>query len=498
MGDQFALFRSLLDHTSDGIEVVDPETGRFVDVNQSACRAHGYTRDEYLRLRVPEIDARMSEQAWFESREKLRSGAPVVQSGRHRRKDGSVFDVELSAVWVKDGRDYILTIVRDISARTRAERELEESQDQLRHAQKMEAVGRLAGGIAHDFNNLLTVINGNIETVLGSTSEQSQIHELLRDIAEAGKRGANLTRQLLAFSRKQVLLPRVVDINALLRDVFGLLQRVIGEDVEATFVPSETNGGVKIDPGQFEQAIVNLVVNARDAMPRGGHLTLTTGHSYCPDSGHCVVVRVADDGSGMDESTRARIFEPFFTTKEQGRGTGLGLAMVYGFVKQSGGHIDVQSTLGVGTTVSIHLPVATEAISLPPPRVLPQPDRRGTETILLVEDELAVRRLAKRALTARGYQVVEAIDGQHALEVARTHRGAIDLLVSDLVMPRIGGRELAQLIARDRPQVRTLFISGYIDPELALNPDYLQKPFGTSELVTRIREVLDATGAGSS
>jgi CheY-like chemotaxis protein len=360
----------------------------------------------------------------------------------------------------------------------------------------MEAVGRLAGGIAHDFNNLLTVINGNVEAVLASTSEQNPNYELLRDIAEAGKRGSSLTRQLLAFSRKQVLLPRVVDLNVLLREIFGLLQRVIGEHIEVSFVPSDADTPVKIDPGQLEQAIVNLVVNARDAMPKGGRLSITTERRVCASHEPCVVVRVADTGTGMDAATKSRIFEPFFTTKEQGRGTGLGLAMVYGFVKQSGGHIDVQSSLGEGTTFSIHLPLADEPAP-PSARVPARPDRRGHETILLVEDEDAVRRLARRALAARGYQVLEAKDGEQALEVSRAHPGTIHLLVSDLVLPRLGGRELAERLVRDRPNLRTLFISGYIDPELLVAPDYLQKPFGTTELVTRIRECLDIE-AGSS
>jgi CheY-like chemotaxis protein len=360
----------------------------------------------------------------------------------------------------------------------------------------MEAVGRLAGGIAHDFNNLLTVINGNVEAVLASTSEQNPNYELLCDIADAGKRGSSLTRQLLAFSRKQVLQPRVVDLDELLRDTFCLLQRVIGEDIEASLVPSDGGAAVKIDPGQFEQAILNLVVNARDAMPKGGRLSITTGRSVCPELGECVVVRVIDSGTGMDACTKSRIFEPFFTTKEQGRGTGLGLAMVYGFVKQSGGHIDVQSSPGEGTTFSIHLPLADEAPSVKPSsRVPAKPDRRGHETILLVEDEDAVRRLARRALTARGYSVIEAKDGEQALEVARAHPGTIDLLVSDLVLPRLGGREVAERLVRDRPNLRTLFISGYIDPDSIVSPDYLQKPFGTTELVTRIREILDTEEA---
>jgi PAS domain S-box-containing protein len=497
-GDHFSKFRALLDRASDGIEVVDPETARILDVNSSACKAHGYSREEFLRLRVFDLNPSVSATFWEEACEKLRHGERLVHEGRHRRKDGSELDVEVSATWVDDEHQYILAVVRDISARTEAERALAESQEQLRQAQKMEAVGRLAGGIAHDFNNLLTVIDGNVEALLASTSEQDPSFELLRDIAEAAKRGSSLTRQLLAFSRKQVLLPRVVDLDGLLRDLFGLLQRVIGEHIETSFVPSDVETRVKIDPGQLEQAIVNLVVNARDAMPKGGRLTIATGRSVCADFGACAVVRVVDTGTGMDAATKSRIFEPFFTTKEQGHGTGLGLAMVYGFVKQSGGRIDVQSSLGEGTAFSIHLPLADEPACAPASARGPaKPDRRGHETLLFVEDEAAVRRLARRALTARGYHVLEAKDGEEALEVARAHSGPIDLLVSDLVLPRLGGRELAERLLRERPSLRTLFFSGYIDPELLATPDYLQKPFGTTELVSRIREILD-TAAGSS
>jgi two-component system cell cycle sensor histidine kinase/response regulator CckA len=795
-------FRVLLDHANDAIEVIDPQSGRFLDVNDKACRAHGYTRDEYLSLTIPDIDPLMTPEHLKDSMDEVRrSGTDVIES-QHRRKDGSVFPVEINKTYIRLDRDYLVAVVRDITERKqveaalrasesrfralvedtvpaaivvvqgnriryinatgerllgyppgamlemnfwdtvrsdykdiirdrglarlrgepvptkyevpvitrsgeerwldvsitstefegqpasigcafditerkraeallagqnrilemialgaplddiltnlmrliesqghgmlcsillldddgvhvqggvapslpgayltaleglsigpragscgtamylrkpvivtdiledplwdacrplaaphglracwstpiashdgnvlgsfaiyyrevrspgdaetrlieigtnlagiaiqrkRGEDALQTSREQLRHAQKLEAVGRLAGGVAHDFNNLLTVINGCSELVVNSLAADDSNRDLLGEVRKAGERAAHLTHQLLAFSRKQVLQPQVVSLNVLLRDLLKLLQRLIGEDLDLTLAPDEALGLAKVDPGQFEQAITNLVVNARDAMPHGGRLTIETHNAdlnaeYAeryPDvaAGAYVLVSVRDSGEGMDEATKARIFEPFFTTKQAGKGTGLGLAMVYGFVKQSGGHIEVFSEPDRGTTFKLYLPRAEQdAPSEPLTAVHDVP--KGTETILLVEDEDAVRALVNRVLSSNGYTVLQAPDGTDAIAVAEQHRGPIDLLVTDLVMPRMSGRQLAQNLARTRPRMRVLFMSGYSDetvlPDQVIGPDigFLQKPFTPVGLARKIREVLDADETG--
>ncbi len=498
--EALTLFRALIDRAGDAIEVVDPETGRFLDVNEKACLVHGYTREEYLSLTVADVNPAGSARPWSEFAEELRQAGFVSVEGQHRRKDGSLFPVEVHVNYIRLSRDYIVAVVRDISDRRRLE-------EQLRQAQKMEAVGRLAGGVAHDFNNLLTVINGYSELLFDSLPPGDPGRALVGEIRGSGQRATDLTRQLLAFSRRQVLQPQVVSLHARLAELSRLLRRLIGEDVELDVVSDPALGLVKIDPGQFEQAIINLVVNARDAMPLGGRLTLEArdvelGTDYAAQHsevgpGLYVRVAVSDTGEGMDEATRAHIFEPFFTTKEPGKGTGLGLAMVYGFIKQSNGHVEVYSEAGHGTTFKIYLPRAGETT----PTAQPTPDLpaapEGTETVLLVEDEEALRALARRVLQAAGYRVLEAGNGEEAVRVAREHTGPIDLLVTDLVMPRMGGRQLADALVEARPALHVLFTSGYTgeaiprNGELGLGLAFLQKPFTPTGLARKVREVLD-------
>jgi len=380
-------------------------------------------------------------------------------------------------------------------------------EDQLRQAQKMEAVGQLAGGIAHDFNNLLTAILGSTQLLLHATPPGDGRREDIEEIKNAGLRAAELTRQLLAFSRRQVLAPKVLDMNAVVSQMDKMLRRLIGEDVELVTQLARDLGPVSADPGQLEQVLLNLAVNARDAMPRGGRLTIETANVVLTEEyserhhrlppGQYVLLAVSDTGVGMDEATQKHLFEPFFTTKEVGKGTGLGLATVYGIVKQSGGYIWVYSEPGHGTTVKVYLPrVPGAAEPLPVAAATPEL-RRGSEIVLLVEDAAPVRSLARKSLESYGYTVLEAADGPAALDLAARHPRGIDILVTDVVMPGMSGRELAERLAPARPAMRVLYTSGYTDDAmvrqgvLRAGVAFLQKPFVPETLARKVREVLD-------
>ena len=752
--ESLTLFRSLIDHIQDSIEVIDPQTGRYLDVNDQTCLAHGYTREEYLALTVMDIDPMVEANSWENSGGTEQwEGAHVFES-HHRRKDGSLFPVEVKANFIRLDRDYIVCVVRDITERKKVEAALKESEaryrtlfddnpsmyftleadgtvssvnrfgaeqlgytiaeltgasvlhvfypedkaaalqavqrclahpdqtfrwslrkvrkdgsmlwveetarairradsslvvlvvceeiterkraeqalveshsllkavfegtpdamyvkdlagrylmintagagllaqpveelmgkddralftsdaaqqimardravietttpqlfeetlttagitrtyltskgvyrdaqgkvigligisrdvteqkrleEQLRQAQKMEAVGRLAGGVAHDFNNLLTVINGYSQLTYRRLAPNDPNRRLIGEIYSAGERAATLTNQLLAFSRKQVLQPEVVSLNSLLDDLVKLLRRLIGEDIDLALVPDDNLGLVKVDRSQFEQTIINLAVNARDAMPEGGRLTIETYNTVLdlhykerfPEvrPGPYVCVTVSDTGTGMDAATKARVFEPFFTTKDPGKGTGLGLAMVYGFVKQSGGHVEVYSEVGYGTTFKIYLPPVEEAVSSFNTSADITTPPKGQETILLVEDEAPVRNLVQFVLHAQGYTVLEARDGQEALGMAERHPTEIHLLVTDLVMPRMSGRQLADQLRQTRPNVCILYMSGYTDEAvirhglLEAHVGFLQKPFNPAVLAHKVRELLDEKG----
>jgi two-component system cell cycle sensor histidine kinase/response regulator CckA len=394
----------------------------------------------------------------------------------------------------------LVGISRDVTDIKRLEADFQQ-------AQKMDAVGRLAGGVAHDFNNLLSVIIGYSELLFNQLGPEDDKRSLIYEVQRAGERAAGLTRQLLAFSRKQVLKPRVISLNPLLADMNRMLRRLIGEDIALVEALAPELGMVKVDPGQFEQAVINLAVNARDAIRGTGRLTIDTRNARMDEQsperhlevppGEYVVVAVSDTGHGMDEATLARIFEPFFTTKEAGKGTGLGLAMVYGFVKQSGGHLDVQSKPNGGTTIRLYLPrVADFETALMPPaeefRVT-----GGDETILLVEDEEALRVLVRQVLQSYGYTVLEARDGQDGLWMAQQHGSAIHALLTDLVMPRMGGRELADRLSEQRPNLRVLFMSGHSeDPplhrgDLGAGAALVHKPFSPLALAREVRHLLD-------
>ena len=380
-------------------------------------------------------------------------------------------------------------------------------EEQFRQAQKMEAVGRLAGGVAHDFNNLLTVIMGYTENILARFPPGDPMQEDLREVLNAGQRAASLTRQLLAFSRKQVTTPTVINLNSAVAEMDKMLRRLIGEDIELNTTLDSSLGRVKADATQIEQVIVNLAVNARDAMPDGGKLTIETANVTLDEAlapgqpgskpGPHVMLSVTDTGHGMDAETRAHLFEPFFTTKEQGKGTGLGLSTVYGIVQQCGGTIVVHSEPGLGAAFKLYLPCVDAAVE---PAMAAAPAvgaASGTETILVAEDSEGVRKLLSEVLRKRGYNVLAAGDGEEALLIVENYQGAIHLLITDVIMPRVGGKELAERIAPIRPETRVLYTSGYADPAFLagiLEPGvaYLQKPYPLEDLVRTVKDVLSA------
>jgi two-component system cell cycle sensor histidine kinase/response regulator CckA len=478
----------------------DKETLRFLAVNEAACKHYGYTEEEFRTLRLEDIRPAEEIPAM---RKALLHPVDDRRTWKHRKKDGTIFHIEARGHdLLFEGRDARLIIVTDVTERLRLE-------DQLRQAQKMEAVGRLAGGIAHDFNNILSVILTCGENLL-MDHPSGPSHEDSEEIVKAGQRAAQLTRQLLMFSRSQVLEPKVVDLNEVLVGMDRMLQRILGADVELVSLPALALGRVNIDPSSIEQVIMNLAVNARDAMPTGGKLTMGTENVVLDDAfarehlgakpGPHVMLTVTDTGTGMDQATLARVFEPFFTTKGVGRGTGLGLSTVFGIVQQSGGTVWVESEPGKGTRFSVYLPrvdaEAEHVRSRPPPVV-----RSGTETILLVEDEDQVRAAARGILARQGYNVIEARNPGEAVIACDTFAEPIHLLLTDVVMPRLSGPELAKRLAGTRPDMKVLFMSGYTDDSVLRHGvidakvAYLQKPLTTESLTAKVREVLDAVSA---
>jgi len=409
-----------------------------------------------------------------------------------RARAGAALNVEMSGRPLPNGGAVV--IFHDVGLRRRAE--------QLRQAQKMEAIGRLAGGIAHDFNNMLTVILTQSTLLIRRTTLDDRTRNPLAEIAQAANRAATLTRQLLAFSRQQVLQPRVIDLSAVVREMEQMLRRLISEDIDLQTRLQPNLGAVRADPGQMEQVILNMVVNARDAMPRGGRLEIATSDvevaaddsTPSPQPGPYVLLTVCDTGIGMDAETQSRVFEPFFTTKERGQGTGLGLATAYGIVRQTGGDIQVTSAPGKGTTFRIFVPRVPDAVSSA--RVSGRYMIGGTETILLVEDEPLVREAARTVLAGAGFGVLVARDGVDALRFCKEHEGTIDALVTDVVMPGMSGPELARLAAESRPKMRILFMSGHTDDAVVRHGAgdaiaFLNKPFSPDALVRKLREVLD-------
>jgi PAS domain S-box-containing protein len=486
-----ARYRTLIDSAPEAIVVLDIATGQFVDCNQKACEMFGVSVTGMRSLGVLDLsppvqpDGRESREAAPAFLAEAISGGRPVFEWVHRTLAGHDFPCEITLFKLPDPAERVLIrgSIIDITER----RQLEE---QLRQSQKMEAVGRLAGGVAHDFNNLLTVITLSSHMLLDTMKAGPQADQV-KDIADAADRATTLTRQLLTFGRKDVQAPRVVDVNGAVREAESMLRRLIGEDVLLIVELDPEAWPVTIDPGHLSQVLMNLSVNARDAMPRGGTLVIRTVNVE-----QQVCLSVSDTGVGMPADVMARAFEPFFTSKSVGKGTGLGLAVVHGIVEQSGGRIDVESELGRGTTFSVYLPASNLARPWAGDSAV-LPARNGHESILLVEDEATLRQLAARALRARGFKVLLAADGAEALRILEIHRKPIDLLVTDVVMPNMDGRELADRLRARMPDLKVLFLSGYMDDALLrrgvfeANETLLQKPFTPHSLAQRVCEVLD-------
>jgi two-component system cell cycle sensor histidine kinase/response regulator CckA len=504
-------YRDIFDFATVGI-YQSRRDGSLITANAPLAEILDYdSPEDLLRHNLDEIYVDPAERreliTRFEPSEKAHR-----QEVRWKRKDGTPIWLELDARAVRnaDGTTrYFEGFVHDISERNKNEEEKRRLQEQLVQAQKMEAVGQLAGGIAHDFNNLLTAITGYSELLLGELPPEDLRRGHADEIRKAGERAASLTQQLLAFSRRQVLEPKVLDVNIVVSDIERMLRRLIGEHIELKTPKAPDLWKVKADPGQIEQAILNLVLNARDAMPSGGTLAIETSNAQLDESftrnhvptqpGPYVCVAVSDTGVGISDDVKARLFEPFFTTKERGKGTGLGLSTTYGIVKQSGGYLWCDSEVGRGTTFRVLLPRVEEPVPQVEERKPLPPIHPGDETLLLVEDEPEVRSLVQRILKTQGYTVVTAANPDEALAVAREFKGPIQLMVTDVVMPGMSGLQLAERLAPMRPEMLVLFMSGYTNDAIGhqgvLDPGtaFLQKPFTPNALARKVREVLDTT-----
>jgi len=477
--DKDRKFQLLFEEHPQPMWVFDPAEQKVLEANAAACTLFGYTREEFRGMPIQVI----------------RTGPQSYRAG-----SGRVIHVDTDAHAIDYGhRAAELVVLMDVTEHHKLE-------EQLRQAQKMEAVGMLAGGVAHDFNNLLTIINGYSQLIVNNLPSNDPNRQSAEQIMKAGERAATLTGQLLAFSRRQVLQPRILDVNRLIGTLTTMLRRLIGEDIDLQLGLRENLGQVNADPNQLEQVLMNLVVNARDAMPGGGTLTIETSNIDLDDNyavahvgvktGRYVLIAVSDTGTGMDESTRAHAFEPFFTTKAPGRGTGLGLSTVFGIVRQSGGSVDIYSSPGKGTSAKVYLPRVDQAALVPAERRRARA-LKGDETILVAEDDEMVRSLVKETLVGHGYNVLDASGATDAQKISDVYHGDIHLLITDVVMPKINGRDLAARLMKGRPQLKVLFMSGYTDGAVVNNGilrkevAFLQKPFAPTALAEKVREVLE-------
>jgi two-component system cell cycle sensor histidine kinase/response regulator CckA len=500
-------FRVLTDESPLGVSLIG-EKGEYKYVNRKFVEMFGYTLKEiptgreWFRKAYPDNEYRNQViSAWITAVKETKTGQTNILIYTVTCKDGSKKVIQFLPVKMNTGEQIV--IYEDITAQRKLEAQLIQSQ-------KMEAVGRLAGGVAHDFNNIITVINNLAQLALMTLKQADPLRKDLEEIKKAGDRAASLTSQLLAFSRKQVLQPRVLDLNGVIIDMNSMIKHLIGEDFEMKTILTPELGRIKADQGQIEQVIMNLVINARDAMPEGGKITIETANTHLDEAYACehgielkpgphVMLGISDTGIGMDKKTKSQIFEPFFTTKEKGGGTGLGLSTIYGIVKQTGGWIWVYSEPGQGTTFKVYLPEVVSKVE--PGKRVPAPFKvlDGSETVLVVEDDKTILNLTRKILKLYGYNVLEAQDGEDALKVSEAHKDSIHLMLTDVVMPGMNGRELAERITLLYPKTKVLFMSGYTDDAIShlgvLEPgmEFIEKPFSPESLALKVRKVLDAS-----
>jgi PAS domain S-box-containing protein len=511
LSEKKALFEAIFNCIPDAIVYTNIDR-EVIGINRAFTSIFGFTYDDLKGDKTSFFYESLEE---FQRQGKIRFNLTAAEPAlpyevTYRRKDGSIFPGETLGTVIKNASGTTIGyigVIRDITERKKAEEEQEKLQEQLTQSQKMESVGRLAGGVAHDFNNMLGVILGHTDMILEDLDATLPICDDLKEIRQAAVRSAGLTRQLLAFARRQTVTPKVLDLNETLEEMLQMLRRLIGEDIDLIWLPGKDLGPVKIDPSQIDQMLANLLVNARDAITDVGNVTIETSSAffdedYCSDhpyltAGEFVLLAVSDDGCGMNKETLAQVFEPFFTTKEQGKGTGLGLATTYGIVRQNNGFIDVVSEPAIGTTFKIYLPryFAKEEQILKVASA--KPDIRGNETILLVEDEPSILRMTTTMLKRLGYTVVAAATPGDAIRLAKEHAGSIDLLMTDVVMPEMNGRDLTKSILLSYPDIKRLFMSGYTADVIAHHGvldegvHFLQKPFSKNELSIKVHEILE-------
>jgi two-component system cell cycle sensor histidine kinase/response regulator CckA len=496
-------FSSYIDFAPHGIFIAD-ENGNFIEVNKAGCKITGYNSDELLKMHIFDTLPEESYEIAGNHFNRLNKEGFAAEEMMFRRKDGSLGYWSIDAVKLND--NCFVGFVVDISDRKREEQEKAKLVDQLQQSQKMESVGRLAGGVAHDFNNMLQAILGNADMAMGMIDDDHPVKESLEEICAAAERSADLTRQLLAFARKQTVAPKVLDINETVANMLKMLKRLIGEDINLNWLPGDGLWPIKIDPSQIDQMLANLCVNARDAINGIGDITIETVNITIDDEfcdlhvgftpGEYAALIVSDNGCGMDKETLSHLFEPFFTTKGLGKGTGLGLATVYGAVRQNDGHITVYSEPGQGTTFMIYLPRYLEKAAPVILNETDKPHQQVQETILLVEDEINILKIATNMLTKLGYNVISANTPVEAIQIAESYPDEIHMVMTDVVMPEMNGRELVKSILKIYPDIKRIFMSGYTADVIAHhgvldeNVNFLQKPFSMKDLADTLRKAM--------